>query len=154
MTGCGLAKWGLLGLVALVTALVEPPVGGARAQSTDAQTREVLMREIAEACEGARGKIAREGAIERDLDGDGLDDLIVSHEHIDCGGGGGGIAGRSLFCGMQVCSVNVYMRSPEGLVLEHETLGGGVEVGPGPVPTVRMYQHGGGEVTFTMERVR
>jgi hypothetical protein len=152
MHASGTRRCRRIALVALATAIVGAWGGVAIAQSVDAQTREVLMREIAEACEGARGKIAREGAIERDLDGDGRDDLIVSHEYIDCGDGG--MFGRSLYCGMQVCSVNVYMRGPDGLVLELETLGGGVEVGPGPMPTVRMYQHGGGEASFTMESAR
>lgn len=124
-------------------------LAGGPAAAADAQ--EVLRQEIADACDGAPGKVAREGAIERDLDGDGLEDLIVSHEYITCSGG---MMGRSRFCGMQVCSVNVYVRGPRGLALREELLGAGVRVGSGPVPTVTMYQHGGGEWSFRLDPAR
>jgi len=55
------------------------------------------------ACDGGRGSIDPAGVIERDLDGDGRDDLIIAHEAISCTSGGQ--FGRSMFCGMQVCSV-------------------------------------------------
>lgn len=96
-------------------------------------------REIAEACESGRGSIDPSGVIERDLDGDGRDDLIISHEAISCEGE----MARSLFCGMQVCSVKFYLRRGELLKPELEMLGAGVEVGSGQVPAISMYAHGG-----------
>jgi len=99
----------------------------------------VIDQEITAACSGA-GTIAPEAVIERDLTGDGRDDLVISHEGISCQGGG-----RSAFCGAQICSVNFYVREGALLKLNHEMLGGGVRVGDGAVPAIHMYAHGGGE---------
>ena len=97
----------------------------------------LVKEQIAGACDGRRGTIDPSGVIERDLNGDGEDDLIISHEAISCGGA------MSSFCGMQVCSVYFYVRRGDLLVEVHEMLGGGVEVGSGRVPKISMYAHGG-----------
>ncbi|WP_372426898.1 hypothetical protein [Salinarimonas chemoclinalis] len=104
--------------------------------------RAVVDREIAEACGGTPGELQSEGRIERDLDGDGLEDLIVSHEWMRCTGGMG-MAGRSEFCGMQVCSVNIYVRRGSGFDLAREMLGADVRVGSGARPEITMRAHGG-----------
>jgi len=99
-----------------------------------------LVREqIAEACAGQPGRIDPATVIERDLTGDGKADLIISHEGITCSGGG-----RSQMCGMQVCSVMIYVR--EGALLKlavGDRLGGGVTVGDGAIPAISMHGHGG-----------
>lgn len=114
--------------------------------SADARSRAadyLVAEQIAAACNGGRGTIEPAGVIERDLTGDGAADLIIAHEAITCTGGGH--TGRSLYCGMQVCSVHFYVR--RGALLEPvlEMLGGGVVAGPGDVPAISMHGHGGGE---------
>lgn len=101
----------------------------------------LVKEQIASACDGGRGSIDPAGIVERDLDGDGRDDLIIAHEWISCASGGQ--FGRSTFCGMQVCSVMIYLRRGSLLTLVHETLGGGVTVGAGDVPAISMNAHGG-----------
>jgi hypothetical protein len=64
--------------------------------------RYLINQQIAEACEGRGGSIDPAAVIERDLTGDGRADLIISHEGIQCAD-----SGRSLYCGMQVCSVMI-----------------------------------------------
>ena len=125
-------------------------VSTAAAEVRAETVREIVAREVADACGGAPGKLARDGLIARDLDGDGREDLIVSHEWITCAEGGG-MGGRSLFCGMQVCSVNIYVARGSGLVPEREMLGGGVRVGPGARPEITMYAHGGSEGSFRLD---
>jgi hypothetical protein len=111
--------------------------GPAEARSNAAQW--LVDREIAEACDGNPGSIDPSGAIERDLDGDGRDDFLLAHEAITCQGD----MARSLFCGMQVCTVKIFLRRGDLLEQAVDMLGGGVEVGAGPVPAISMYAHGG-----------
>lgn len=108
----------------------------AASQSSNA-ARYLANKEVAEACNGG-GRINPKGLIERDLTGDGRDDLIISHEWIECASGQ-----RSMYCGMQVCSVNIYVREGKLLKLRGEFLGGGVSVGGGSRPKIEMYAHGG-----------
>ncbi|MEC5323942.1 hypothetical protein [Aurantimonas sp. A3-2-R12] len=78
--------------------------------SADARSKAaayLVEEQIARACEDGRGSIDPAGVIERDLDGDGRDDLIIAHEAISCTSGGQ--FGRSMFCGMQVRSVMFYL---------------------------------------------
>lgn len=98
----------------------------------------LVKQQIADACETGGGSIDPSGVIERDLNGDGRADLIISHEAISCGGG------RSGFCGMQVCSVLFYIRRGDLLVKVHEMLGANVEVRPGRIPAIFLSAHGGG----------
>lgn len=99
----------------------------------------LIRQEIEAACDGKPGKIDPAAAIERDLTGDGKADLIISHEGITCQG-----RGRSLNCGMQVCSVNVYVR--DGALLKpvvDDLLAMQVKVGDGAIPSIHMLAHGG-----------
>ena len=113
----------------------------AAAQSSNA-ARYLQGEAIAEACGGGTGSLDPKGLIERDLDGDGEVDLVISHEWIECTSGGQ--FGRSLNCGMQVCTVLIYLRRGQLLQLTDEFLGGGVEVGPGQIPEITGFAHGGG----------
>jgi hypothetical protein len=98
----------------------------------------LVAEQIAEACNGKKGQIDPAAVIERDLTGDGKADLIISHEGIKYADGE-----RSGFCGMQVCSVNIYVRRGELLKLALEMLGARVRVEGGPIPTITMVAHGG-----------
>lgn len=115
----------------------------ADAQSLGSKAAQYLLQQnIAEAC-GGEGTIDPGALIERDLTGDGKDDLLVSHEGISCAGGG-----RSSFCGAQVCAVNIYVRRGALLEVASEMLGVGVTVGEGSTPEIRMYGHGGESVAL------
>ncbi len=98
----------------------------------------LLNQQVSEACDGKKGTIDPGSLIERDLTGDGEIDLIIAHEGITCAGGG-----RSLFCGIQVCSFKVYVRKDHLLKLEKDMLGVNITVDDGRVPTVHWYAHGG-----------
>ena len=104
----------------------------------------VAKEQIAEACDGGRGTIDPVGVIERDLDGDGKSDLILSHDAIFCSDGR---FGRSMFCGAQVCSVLFYVRRGGLLKKVGEVLGGGVTIGEGRRPPISMHGHGGQSVS-------
>lgn len=94
---------------------------------------------VAEGCpEG--GTMDRSAVIERDLDGDGRDDLILSQERLACSGGGPSI---SLFCGMQVCTTPISLRRGDLLEQEVETLNSVVSVGSGNRPAIMLRSHGG-----------
>ena len=99
----------------------------------------LIKQEIAEGCESHQGTMGASGAIERDLDGDGLPDLIIAHDEIHCSGQ----STRSTNCGMQICSVTFYMRRGQLLQKIHDMLGSGVSVGNERIPKVHMYAHGG-----------
>jgi hypothetical protein len=100
----------------------------------------LAQQEINDGCDGRQGRIDPAGLIERDLDGDGLADLIISHEAIRCAAK----MSRSNQCGMQVCSVLFYLRRGSLLQKAHDMLGANVKVGRERVPKVHMDAHGGG----------
>lgn len=97
----------------------------------------LVEKEIAGACNGENGSIKKSAVIERDLTGDGRNDLIVSHEGITCANGG-----RSGFCGAQVCSFNIYIREGELLKPNKEMLGMGVHVSSEATPTIYWHTRG------------
>jgi hypothetical protein len=99
----------------------------------------IVTKQISEACEQKTGKIDPASVIERDLTGDGKPDLIVHHHGIACEGGG-----RSMFCGMQACSFQIYVRRGDKLEPAGEFLGvERITVGEGRIPPIRTFGHGG-----------
>ncbi|MEN3791996.1 hypothetical protein [Fulvimarina sp. MAC3] len=110
----------------------------------------LVQQQIAEACDSG-GTIDTGGVIERDLDGDGAADLIIAHDSIRCSNGR-----MSSFCGMQVCSVEFYLRRGKLLKNVGSMLGSGVEVEGGRVPKIFMNAHGGsrGSVRWNGTRFR
>jgi len=99
----------------------------------------LVAEQIVDACNGKPGTIDPRAVIERDLTGDGKVDLIVSHDGITCGRNG-----RSGLCGVQVCSVMIYVRHGPLLKLAvGDLLGMKLTVDDGKVPTIRLYAHGG-----------
>ena len=117
-----------------VTILVASPAG---AQSKAATY--LIQQAISEGCESHRGTMDASGAIERDLDGDGVPDLIIADDGLRCSGP----SPRSINCGMQVCSVTFYLRRGPLLRKVHEMLGASLSVGSERIPKVHMYAHGG-----------
>jgi hypothetical protein len=120
-----------------VFALSAIAANGGLAQESNASIW-LLNQELSEACGRAGGHISPDALIERDLTGDGRDDLIISHEGISCNSGG-----RSIYCGMQVCTVKIFVREGELLKLTMDFLAGGVHVGHGNLPKISGYAHGG-----------
>lgn len=109
----------------------------ARARSADADAR--VRQQIAAACESKPGRIEPASVIERDFTGDGETDLIVHHHGIECDDGG-----RSIMCGAQMCSANLYVR--RGARLHPAGEFGAVEwirIEDGKIPTIHTIAHGG-----------
>ena len=121
--------------VILLMAAVLAVAGPAEARSKAAQY--LIDQEIAEACSG-RGTIDGYGAVERDLTGDGRDDLIIFHDAISCE-----TSVRSGFCGMQLCALKIYVRRGNLLKLEVDMMSVALEVSNDAVPTIGLASHGG-----------
>lgn len=109
-------------------------------EATRSKAAEHLVREqIASACEKQEGTIDPASVIERDLNDDGKADLIIHHHGIKCPGGG-----RSIFCGIQACSFQIYVRRGELLTPAGEFLGvESITVDGEQIPTIRTVAHGG-----------
>lgn len=97
-----------------------------------------MAQEIKAGCPSG-GRFNASGAIERDLNGDGRKDLILSHGELTCKGNNQ----ISRYCGMQVCAVKIFVRQGQLLHLKSNFLGGGVTLGPTKVPVISGYAHGG-----------
>ena len=128
----------LLALAAAVLAQAQP------AWALSDAARQRVEEEIAAACDGGPGSFDPAGLVERDLDGDGREDLILSHEHIDCQGQ----PSRSIFCGMQVCSLHFYVRRGDLLRPAGEVLGSLGPITDTPMPVITTYGHGGGQALW------
>jgi hypothetical protein len=123
-----------LGVFALSAAALGTP-----ACALSDAARDLAGQEIAAACEGRPGSFDPAGLTERDLDGDGRDDLILSHEHIHCEGS----PARSIFCGMQLCSLQFHVWREGRLAPAGEILGSLGWIGEGPAPVIATYGQGG-----------
>ncbi|MGX1101389.1 hypothetical protein [Amorphus sp. MBR-141] len=77
----------------------------------------LIQQQTEKACDGAPASIMPAAIYEGDLTGDGRDDLIIHHAGIQCGD-----QGLSLFCGASNCSLLIYVRRGDLLVLEDELL--------------------------------
>lgn len=108
------------------------------AQSYSKAAQYLMAQEITAACPSG-GHFAPQGAIERDLNGDGRKDFLLSHDQVTCKGSNK----ISRSCGMQVCTVKIFLREGQLLKLKSDFLGGGVTVGPTRVPVISGYAHGG-----------
>jgi hypothetical protein len=104
--------------------------GGAMAQDSNA-ARYLVSEQLNAACPDG-GAFRGDGPIERDLTGDGRDDLIIDHGTIACDGA----TVTSGFCGARLCSVMIYVRKGALLELVSETLSGGVTVDDGDPPVI------------------
>ncbi|QUJ75853.1 hypothetical protein KDD17_13025 [Sulfitobacter albidus] len=125
---------------ALVAGLLAATIlaGPAQAQSASKAARYLMAQEIKQGCAGG-GKFTAADAVERDLDGDGRKDLLLSHDQLRCRGE----QPISKRCGMQVCTVKIFLRRGDLLQPVADFLGGGVTVGPTNVPVISGYAHGG-----------
>ncbi|WP_425099780.1 hypothetical protein [Tropicibacter sp. S64] len=128
-------------MIRLIALLLCLPVA-ATAQSSKAAAY-LLDQNIAEACNGGPGTAGPGTLVEADFDGDGRQDLLIAHEGIACRTADSPL-GRSGLCGMQVCSVRIYLRRGQLLDLKEDFLGGGITVDTRATPPViGGYAHGG-----------
>lgn len=116
----------------------------APAQALSAAARFLIDEAVAEGCPSG-GSMDTSRVVERDLDGDGRADLILSHEWVTCTGGGSSISG---LCGMQVCTTYIYLRRGDLLVEQASFLNSVVSVGDGPRPAITLRSHGGATGTI------
>lgn len=108
------------------------------AQSYSRAAQYLMAQEIKAACPSG-GRFKRAGAVERDLTGDGRKDLVLAHGGLTCKGDNP----ISRLCGMQVCTVKLFVREGQLLKPKSDFLGGGVTLGPTSVPVISGYAHGG-----------
>ncbi|AXS41032.1 hypothetical protein [Breoghania sp. L-A4] len=108
------------------------------AQARSNAARYLINQQIAEGCEGGQGTFEDAGVIEQDITGDGRPDLILDHGGLSCTGG---MMTRSLFCGARACSVLIYVREGDLLVLKEETLSIGAALGRGTPPVIELMSH-------------
>ncbi len=114
------------------------------AQSMSKAANYLLNEQIGAACNGRPGTIDPSAFIERDLTGDGRNDLIIAHTGIRCTGS----PSRSLECGVRLCSVKIYVREGPLLRLKDHYLGGEVQVGGGRIPVITGFSPGSGSANF------
>ena len=101
----------------------------------------LINEQIKEGCmDNGKGQFAPGAVVERDLTGDGKDDLIISHEGLKCGNGG-----RSGFCGIRSCLVLIYVREGDLLTKKMEVLSIQVSVGAGSPPPINLVTDSGKE---------
>lgn len=104
----------------------------------------LVAQEIGLACGGSPGRYDPDYVVERDLDGDGRSDLVISHEGIECQ-----TTGRSAECGMMLCSIRVWVRRGDLLALAVDDLiGYNMTVGDGPTPEIRWVAENGAPVAM------
>jgi hypothetical protein len=96
--------------------------------------------EISRACQDGTGYFEPRGVIEADLNGDGRQDLALSHHGIVCDEGG-----RSIYCGAKLCSYHVFLDTGRGLADVHDGLSIGMSLGEGDPPQVRVFAGDGSE---------
>lgn len=124
--------------VALAVCTVMLTGSTAKAASYSKAAQYLIAQEVSAGCPSG-GRFRAAGAVERDLNGDGRKDLLLSHDQLICKGSNK-ISKR---CGMQVCTVKVYLRQGPLLKQKMDFLGGGVTVGPTIEPVISGYAHGG-----------
>jgi hypothetical protein len=110
-------------------------------EATEIATAIRLLRDeaISEGCEGRPGSISDNAVFLRDLDADGNDDLILSHDGIVCAGR----PQRSGFCGAQVCTLVFFLRRGDSLQLAGEDLALLDGIDNSSPPVITLYRHGG-----------
>lgn len=94
---------------------------------------------IEEGCDGRTGKMLSDAIFVRDLDADGRDDLILSHDGIVCSGQ----PQRSIYCGAQVCSLNIFLRRGDLLKFAGEADALVESISNASPPIIALYLHGG-----------
>lgn len=118
----------------------EPTTSSQAVQELSNAAQWLVDDTVSRACGGANGNFGSEGIFVRDLDGDDRDDLILSHEGIQCARPS---RGRSDFCGAQVCLGTIYLRRGQ-LLDDIITFQGIVEgIGNESIPVISIFEHGG-----------
>lgn len=95
-------------------------------------------RQIAEACgPGVRGSLDEAGIIRRDLNGDGAEDLVISHAYVRCAvpetaevQGARPPSGPGRTCSDGICPVRIFLRDGRFYRLRAEFSAADIAVGP------------------------
>jgi len=124
-----------------ISSIIAWPVPS-HAQSPTVQA--AINEQILEGCMEGGGQFAPEGIIQRDITGDGLDDLILDHGFLNCD------QGMRMFCGAQACSTIFYIRRGDRLVKTWETLSMGVSIAEGNPPVINLTAHGGSPFGYSL----
>lgn len=72
----------------------------------------LIAHTLTEACSGARGEVDWTDVVRADVNGDGLEDILIDHIKIRCFGDTGG---KSILCGVGGnCDVTIHIRDNYG----------------------------------------
>lgn len=116
-------------------------------QSTENVTRQVASnavrmivdQNVNEGCDGRGGTISPDSVYVRDLNGDGVHDLIIAHDGIVCSR----FPQQSIECGAQVCTVNFYLFQAGRLEFTATGLALVTSISNDEPPVINLYLHGG-----------
>lgn len=105
---------------------------------------ELVAQEVKAACGGGLGRYDPAFVVERDLDGDGMADLVVAHEGIECAS-----APRSAECGEILCRIRLWLRRGDQFTPAlGDVRGYDMTIGQGPTPEIRWVGEGGAPTTI------
>jgi len=107
----------LVAAIVFVGAMAVPMLMTTDAEARSKAANWLIQQQKEAACDGAPASVMPDAIYEGDITGDGRDDLIIFHAGIRCGD-----QGQSLFCGASNCSLLLYVRRGDLLVLEDELL--------------------------------
>jgi hypothetical protein len=114
-------------------------IGGYTTSAAEARSKAaqyIIAEQIAAVCEGP-GAVDADAVIERDLTGDGKDDLIIYSRGISC------VSNENQSCGTQLCGLVVYVRQGPLLKLKLDIMSAEFEIVEGDPPGLRLFAHGG-----------
>lgn len=98
----------------------------------------IVGEEVASGCKGRGGTFKAKGIIEIDLNADGVDDLVLAHQNLECNG----TSSLSSFCGTQVCSIKTYLFTNDNYRKVDEILGRITGYSWSPEPVFEIMGHG------------
>lgn len=105
---------------------------------TEAASR-LVTQELETACGDKPARYDPAYVVERDLDGDGVADLVVAQEGIECGK-----ASRSAVCGEMVCPIAVWLRRGDQFTPALDAASGyDLTIGSDPIPEIRWVTENG-----------
>lgn len=100
---------------------------------------DVISKEVSHGCQGRGGTFRAKGIFEVDLDDDGVEDLVLAHQNLECNGD----VSLSRNCGTQVCLVKVFLKRNGAYILQEEFLGEIIGYSWSPEVKFDLIGHGG-----------